>query len=151
MPMRCSRALIGVFLFFWAAEAAFAATVTKVPGQDLSFGDIAGSTFGGTVTLGVNGSRTPYGVLAISTMPGQLASFNIDTDRNCRLSLPANGDVSLTGPGQATMSVTGFNSTLSDTFNTPQTSVHVGATLNVGGNQAPGTYIGSFTVTLTCD
>jgi Mat/Ecp fimbriae major subunit len=154
MPKNRSTALIctALWLTLAAAEAAAAPTI-QATAQALEFGGIASGAGGGTVTQPATGSRTTTGtVLAISSMSGQPARFDLtDDNTGCSVELPANGNVSLTGPGQATMAVSGFASSPGSPFTTQQSSVFVGATLNVGANQAPGAYSGSFTVTLTCD
>jgi hypothetical protein len=153
--MRSGKTLIGVIGFpaLVLVNAVWAATVNK--SADLSFGGIAAGAGGGTVSQSTHGSRTTTGgVVAISAMPGSAASFAMpDSRTGCIFTLPANGSVFLNGPGTA-MSVTNFHSTLPlspSTFNTPQTAVFVGATLNVGANQTPGVYSGNYAVTLTCE
>ncbi len=124
--------------------------------EDLKFGNIAPSaTVAGTVTLSTDGTRTNSGA-SLSTVAGTVsaAQFTVTAFAGSRyaLTLPANGAVKLTGPGTA-MSLTAFTSTavsgtLGDIPSGGSQVINVGATLNIGVNQAPGAYTASFNVTV---
>lgn len=169
-----SRTLAGALLL--AAPAAFAQTPTAsatatariyVPISvsriaDLSFGDIFASTTGGTVTLSpVDNTRTPSGVVTATTGTVNAAAFKVTGKRNATyaISLPADGTVSLTGPGTAmpvsafTASVEGATATSTATGLLPNTAsatqnFTVGGTLTLGANQVDGDYTGTFSVTV---
>ncbi len=129
--------------------------------NDLDFGDIIASGTAGTVRLLPDGTRTRTGGVTLASNGGEparfagLGSFN----RQVNISLGAN-NIQITGPG-APMRVHDFEigstptailsttplrfriTTALGNYNFP-----VGATLDVGANQAPGDYTGTFTITL---
>ncbi|MGB9082212.1 MAG: DUF4402 domain-containing protein, partial [Desulfuromonadaceae bacterium] len=115
---------------------------------------IAGS--GGTVAISTIGARsvTSGSIVLLNMNPtAHSAAFNVTGDANVQytITLPVNGEVSLAGPGAA-MAVGSFtsNPTSAGTLNSGGTgTIAVGATLTVGSNQVPGSYSGSFSVTVT--
>lgn len=129
--------------------------------NDLDFGDIIPSATAGTVTIEPDGSRTRTGGVTLAGNGGEparfagLGSFN----RQVNISLGSN-TIWITGPGTR-MRVRNFEigSTPTAILSTTPTRFRitsplgnynfpVGATLEVGANQAPGDYSGSFTITL---
>lgn len=129
--------------------------------NDLDFGDIIASNAAGTVTLEPDGSRTTTGGVTLAGGGGEPARFaGLGTyNRQVNISLGAN-QIFITGPG-APMRVRTFEigstptailSTTPTRFRIASTlgnyNFPVGATLEVGANQAPGDYSGSFTITL---
>lgn len=115
---------------------------------NLEFGRLAPTGAAGTVTVTPAGTRSSTNVDLVGGTVGA-AGFTVtgETNANYAISLPTN--VILTGPS-GTMTVDTFNDDAganprltggSDPFN-------VGATLNVGGNQALGGYTGTFAVTV---
>ncbi|MGH6651051.1 MAG: DUF4402 domain-containing protein [Sphingopyxis sp.] len=129
--------------------------------NDLDFGDIIASTTAGTVTLEPDGSRTTTGGVTLAGGGGEPARFaGLGTyNRQVNISLGAN-QIFITGPG-APMRVRTFEigstptailSTTPTRFRIASTlgnyNFPVGATLEVGANQAPGDYSGTFTITL---
>ena len=143
------------------SSTAFAQQLSLSNARGLDFGRfVAGS--GGTVIVSPAGLRSRTGAVVLLTSPnaGQ-ALFNAsrisgigsgsgtDTTTAVSISLPANGSVWLTGSGGGTMAVNNFVSTPAATgsFQAPMT-LTVGATLTVAPNQAPGTYTGTFSVTV---
>ena len=134
------------------AEVLSSLTLTVDPGSQLDFGQIAANT-GGTVTVNANssvastgglistGTRTPVS-LTVSGTAGSLVA----------VTLPA-AAVNLTrAGGTQTMSLGGFNSSPNGAFQldtvTGVSSFTVGGTLTVGANQVPGTYSGTFAVSV---
>lgn len=119
----------------------------------LSFGSfVAGN--GGSVTVSTNGNRNAGGsVVLIPSSEGIAAQFAVsgDPDTTYTIQLPGNDFVSLTGPGMD-MFVNDFTSTPSGAGGQLGTGgsqvLSVGGTLNVGSNQTPGSYSGSFSVTV---
>jgi hypothetical protein len=135
-----------------AASAASAQTITGVTG--LSFGSfLAGS--GGTVVVGAGGARTQSGsVLLVGQGAGVAAAqFSVLGTANATysISLPLDNTVVLSDGNGHTMTVNSFVSspaatgTLSGGGNQV---IRIGATLIVGPNQAPGSYAGSFNLTV---
>nr|WP_041383305.1 DUF4402 domain-containing protein [Sphingopyxis alaskensis] len=129
--------------------------------NDLDFGDIIPSNSAGTVTIEPDGSRSRTGGVTLVGDGGAparfagLGSFNRQVD----ISLGSNA-IWITGPGTR-MRVRTFEigSTPTAILSTRPTRFRitsplgnynfpVGATLEVGANQAPGEYSGTFTITL---
>ena len=129
--------------------------------NDLDFGDIVPSASAGTVRIRPDGSRSRTGGVTLVGAGGEparfagLSSFN----RQVNISLGSN-TIWITGPGTR-MRVRNFEigSTPTAILSTAPTRFRitsplgnynfpVGATLEVGANQAPGDYSGTFTITL---
>lgn len=143
-----------------AALALLAAPARHALAQQLTFSNTRGLDFGrfvagtgGTVILAPNGARSRTGAVVLLNSPtvGQ-ASFNAirasGNKSSVIISLPANGSIRLNS-GANSMAVNTFVSTPASTgsIQTPMT-LSVGATLVVAPNQAPGTYSGTFNVTV---
>lgn len=129
---------------------------TVTPTQDLSFGAFAAGT-GGTVTISPQSARTATGDVTLMTggqfSQGSAASFDVSGTANAtyQITLPADGTITLSGSNGGSMSVSSFVSSPSgegQLSSVGTQTLYVGATLGVGSNQAPGTYSGSFNVTL---
>ena len=129
--------------------------------NDLHFGDIIPSASAGTVTIEPDGSRSRTGGVTLAGNGGEparfagLGSFN----RQVNISLGSNM-IWITGPGTR-MRVRNFEigSTPTAILSTAPTRFRitsplgnynfpVGGTLEVGANQAPGDYSGTFTITV---
>ena len=129
--------------------------------QDMDLGDIIPGAVGGTVRLFPNGTRTSTGSIVLSGATHQPARFaGLGTpNQMVSITIPA-ASINLTGPGTPmTLSLFEIGSTPTailgpvpsffrigsaiGNFNFP-----VGGTLAVGGDQAAGTYSGTFTITL---
>ena len=130
-----------------------AISIDKV--TDLQFGKIIAAPTAGQVAIQTNGSRTIAAgnvVLFNQGSDHQAASFKTmgTPGAGYSLVLPADGSVSLTRTGGTeTMTIEGFVHSATGTLDaaTGEETFNVGATLNVGANQAPGQYTGTFTVT----
>lgn len=131
-------------------------SITLTNTQSLSFGSfIAGSGSGGTMEVSTSGGRsvTSGSIFLMNMNPSaHAAEFNVTGDANApyTITLPTDGVVSMIGPGAA-MAVGSFtsNPTSVETLNSGGTgTIAVGATLTVGSNQVPGSYSGSFSVTV---
>ncbi len=144
-----------------SAQASANATATIVKAisidkvKDLRFGKIIAASTEGQVAIQLDGTRT--------IAAGNVALFNQGSDHQAAsfktmgtpgaayyLVLPADGSVSLTGPsGSTPMTIEGFIHSATGTLDasTGEETFNVGGTLNVGANQAPGQYTGTFTVT----
>ena len=170
-----SRILTGALLL--AGPVAFAqsssATVANVPASarifkpitltlsngGLNFGDIFADATGGTITLDPQAdSRSTTGPALASTGTVSSALFTVGGKRNAAyaITLPANGTVTLTGPGTPmpvsfTASVNGGVPAFAATGLIPNApgatqTFRVGGTLTLGANQADGDYAGTFNV-----
>lgn len=124
--------------------------------KHLNFGNIVAGTGIGTVIVDTEGDRTKTGDVILPTAtPGTFnaAEFTVTGLANATyaITLPDDNTVTISGPGEEDMTVTGFTSNPSGTgtlaANGEQT-LSVGATLNVGKNQAAGNYTGTFNVTV---
>lgn len=170
------RAFIAFAPLFAAAIASPAVAQTSTPAQtdaivlrplsffkvnDLDFGDIIASGTAGTVRIAPDGTRTRAGGATLAGNGGEPARFaGLGTpNRQVNISLGANS-IFITGPGvrmrvrdfeigstpTAILSTTPTRFTIATSagnYNFP-----VGATLEVGANQVPGDYAGTFTITL---
>jgi hypothetical protein len=123
--------------------------------RGLDFGRFVAAS-GGTVIVSPTGGRTRTGgVILLNSPTANPATFivskssNGGTNKAIIISLPANGSTRLTS-GSNSMAVDAFVSSPATltTVTTTGTTLSVGATLTVAGNQAPGTYSGSFPVTV---
>ncbi len=170
-----SRIVAGALLL--AAPAAFAQSPTAsasasariyVPisvsnSTALNFGDIFADSTGGAVTLNpADNTRTTAGPALATTGAFNAAKFTVTGKRNATyaITLPADGTVSLAGPGTAalpvsafTASVAGAPATSTATGLLPNTAgatqdFTVGGTLTLAANQTDGDYTGTFSVTV---
>ena len=174
-PLPLQRGLIAFALFIASAASPALAQNSAQSGaeaivlrplsffkvSDLDFGNIAASGLAGTVTVNPDGSRSRTGGVMLAGGGGEparfagLGSFN----RQVNISLGSN-TIWVTGPG-ARMRVRDFEigSTPTAILSTAPTRFRitsplgdynfpVGGTLEVGANQTPGDYSGTFTITL---
>jgi spore coat protein U-like protein len=175
-PLRAQRgpAAIALLLASFAASPALAQNATQGEAEvivlrplsffkvnDLDFGSIIASGTAGTVRLQPDGTRTRTGGATLAGNDGEPARFaGLGTpNRQVNISLGANS-IFITGPGTrmrvrdfeigstptAILSTTPTRFTITSAlgnYNFP-----VGATLEVGANQTPGDYSGTFTITL---
>ena len=124
--------------------------IAKVDGMDLKFGNIIADADGGTVAISTTGAPTLTGINAPSvTGDRQQAQFTVTGFEGATYAV--------TLPGSATLSSGGNNMTVNSFVSNPSgtgvltggsQALNVGATLNVGANQAPGLYTGNFSVTV---
>ena len=119
----------------------------------LSFGSfIAGS--GGTITVSPAGARSQTGGVLLVGQGSNVApaQFNVGGTANASytITLPGNNTVVLIDAGSHTMALNGFVcSPPTGTLSVGGAQmIRVGATLVVGNGQAPGSYSGSFNVTV---
>ncbi len=142
-----------------SAQASANATATIVKAisidkvTDLQFGKIIAAPTAGQVAIQTNGSRTiAAGNVALFNQGSdhQAASFKTIGSPGAVYSLSFSASVSLTGPsGSDPMTIEGFVHSANGILDaaTGEETFNVGGTLNVGANQAPGQYTGTFTVT----
>lgn len=130
-------------------------SITKT--VDMNFGNLAVNATPGTVVLPAVAApiRTPSGGVSLIT-GGTIAAaaFTVNglIGSTYAITLPADGVVSLAGPG-APMAVSAFVSTptvaAGGSLASGSETLYVGATLNVGASQTAGAYTsGAFTVTV---
>jgi hypothetical protein len=131
------------------AEVLSSLTVTST--ADLQLGQIAANT-GGTVTVNADSTVASTGAL-VSTGTRSPAAFDVVGSPSALVlvTLPS-APVNLTRvTGTETMSLGGFNKNPNGAFqldNTGAGSFNVGGTLTVGSGQVPGTYTGTFSVSV---
>lgn len=136
------------------ATATIVAAISIDNTEDLNFGEVVTSSGSGTVTVSPAGVRTASGVTLGSDAAVSAASFSVTGGAGYTydITLPSSS-VTLSDNGN-TMSVDNFISdpSGSGTLSSGGTqTLNVGATLTVGENQAPGSYSGSFVVTVAYD
>ncbi len=128
--------------------------ITKT--ADMNFGNVAVSTTAGTVELTPAGARTATGGVTLPAAAGTVAAASFDVtgtgNYTYSITLPSTSLVLTRNSGTETMNVDNFTSTPSGTgtLSSGAQTVTVGATLNVVGAQAAGTYVSGtpFTVTV---
>lgn len=147
-----------------AAQAAIVEPLALLKLQDLRFGRMAVSPTAGTVTVNPNtGACTVTGGV-ISTGSCGYAEFGGQGVRRMRVRIQLPTTITLTGPGGATMVANNLTLGLAPDLtqlpgapgnpryeiasNSGIFTFRVGARLNVGANQAPGIYTGTFAVTV---
>jgi hypothetical protein len=148
-------AALSAMLLLAGREACAQQVGTLTTTGNLDFGRfVAGA--GGTVIMSPAGGKPTGtgGVIVLNSPSAGAATFSVGKSGSGKplktvvFSLPSNTDVRLTS-GSNSMAVTNFVSSpaagVSNSVTTT-TAVSVGATLNVGANQPPGTYSGSFTL-----
>lgn len=158
-----------------SADAAFARseildTIIVTNPADMDFGRITPRGTPGTVVLPANGAPTctTSGTL-LRAGPCRAARFDGDVTflYTLRITKPAGGQIMLTGPAGATMQLNNFTLSagggLWDVGATATEqrylvlnlagnfTVYVGGTLHVAGNQRPGVYNGTFSMTFNYD
>ncbi|HEX7709789.1 MAG TPA: DUF4402 domain-containing protein [Sphingomonadaceae bacterium] len=147
-----------------SSQAAIIRRLTLVKTADLQFGTNIGGNTTGTVVVGPSGSVSSTGGVVRAGGTTSAAQFYAFSQRNETASVKIGANfINITRlGGGATMRVDTFTisstppSTLSTTnttftLNTPNGifPFTIGATLHVGVHQMPGTYTGTFSVTMT--
>jgi Domain of unknown function (DUF4402) len=129
--------------------------------ENLNFGQILRGSTAGTVTIAPDGARTKTGGVTLTGTGFQPAEFAGMGTNNQRVDVSlGSNSIFITGPG-APMRVRTFvmGSTPTAVLTTTPRRFRinsvtgifvfpVGATLEVGANQTPGTYTGTWTITL---
>ena len=150
-----TKILAGVALAFIVAPTGLAQVSVAIKNdQPLSFGSFVADG-GGSVTVGTTGNRSAAGgVVLIPSSLGTAAQFTISGDPHATytIQLPGNDFVSLTGSG-INMFINNFLSTPSNAGGQlgagGSQALSVGGTLEVGSDQASGSYSGTFSVTVS--
>ena len=121
---------------------------------DLNFGNIAVGSTAGTVVLAPAGTRTTTGGVTLPATTGTVsaAEFNVTGQAGYTFSITLPSTPTTVSSGANSMTVNAFTSTPTPTgtLTGGAQTVKVGATINVGANQAAGTYTSAtpFTVTV---
>jgi hypothetical protein len=141
-----------------ATATATATIVTPIAianGGNMNFGNIAVSAVAGTVILAPAGTRSTSGGVTLPVNAGTVsqAIFNVSGTPAYTYAITLPAVATTVTSGANTMTVTAFTSSPTPTgvLNGAGTEVlNVGATLNVGANQASGTYVSGtpFSVTV---
>jgi Mat/Ecp fimbriae major subunit len=139
----------------WAAggcdETSNAIAISET--QQISYGTIAVTTGGGTVTISPSGAVSAPGGFTVSGVTSA-GKFHVTGKQNCSVSISFLAG-SLTGPGTA-MAIGNFtdNAGANPSFSTTgggslgSLDFSVGADLTVNPSQAGGSYSGTYTVTV---
>lgn len=150
-PSRSRSTEATLLALLLACGSAAAQTVSN--NTSLSFGAFTAGS-GGTVNLSAIGARSKTGGVMLSSQgaPASAAQFSIGGTASSTvvITLPADGTVTLTD-GANTMALNGFVSNPNGTGivgGGGTLIVSVGAVLTVGSAQPPGSYTGSFNVTV---
>lgn len=123
--------------------------VTKT--ADLSFGTVVPSATAGTVVVSTGGARSVSG--GVSELGGTVtaAAYSVTGYANNAYTITLPASATLAGPGTTSMTADTFAHSAGTSpalDGTGAGSFSVGATLNVGANQTPGAYTGTFNVTV---
>jgi hypothetical protein len=125
--------------------------------SQLNFGNfVPSSTAAGTISIS-NGTFTSNNVTLLSTVTKTPAQFSVSGEGGYSYTVTAPTTVSLTGPSGSTamdfdtISIQGGSSrSLSGTAGTVGSdSFYMNGTLNVAQNQVPGSYSGTYTMTVS--
>lgn len=138
------------------AQAVTVAKLSLLKLDDLDFGDLASGATAGTATINPDtGARTVTGgVTQLGGTFGPAEFLGAGTPNKTVLVREPNGSITLTrSGGTETMTVSNFtvnggNGTSRKIGADGTLRFFVGGRLNVGANQAQGTYLGTFTVTV---
>jgi hypothetical protein len=154
-----SRPWLATALIACALGAPAAQAQTIANSVPLSFGSFVAGV-DGTVVVTPGSGRTSGGVMLVPQGPGSAAQFTFSGNAGTpyAITLPTDGMVMLTS-GSNTMAVHSFSSSpasvsvpadhiVRGTLTGGMQILYVGATLTVGPAQPPGSYTGSFTVTV---
>lgn len=144
------------------AQIAIVRPLSFIKVEDLNFGRVISSGTAGTVVLASDGTRTRTGGATLAGTEGvQVARFAGDGTQNQMVSVSVGANsIFITGPGTQ-MRVRDFTISSVPVTNLTTTPVQlrlsaaagtfnfgIGATLEVGANQAAGTYTGTWTIIL---
>ncbi len=148
----------GAFAQSTATATASATIVTPISiakTVDMNFGNVAvQSSTGGTVVLAPDGSRLATSCVTLPVVNGTVAaaSFTVEGQGSYTYAITLPASALTISNGSNNMTVSAFSSAPSETGTliAGSQTLTVGATLNVGAAQAPGTYISAtpFNVTV---
>ena len=132
------------------ASAAIVAPIAVSETTSLNFGHLSPSSFSGTLTVSTSGTTTSTNITELPGVAVSQGVFSVTGDGGAAFGITLPRSATLSN-GANTMTVNGFNH---DAGAAPSLGgggsreVNVGATLNVGANQAGGSYTGSYSITV---
>ena len=133
------------------ATARIITPISITKSTDLNFGDVVPTASSGTVVVTPAGARSATGGATLgSSSSVSAASFTVAGQANAAYTVTLPSSATITS-GANSMTVNTFTSTPSGTGNLgagASQTLSVGATLQVGANQAIGTYTGTFSVSV---
>jgi hypothetical protein len=130
------------------ASARVLAKIQLAKLTDLNFGDLVAGAAAGTVVVDIAGARTSTGGVSLAAGTVSQASFTVTGEPNKSYTITVPASVTLNS-GANTMAVNTFvlNPVTPATIPVGGTQpLNIGATLNVGANQATGSYTNTFNV-----
>lgn len=129
------------------ASATVATPISISEGTALSFGTFLADTTTSSVTVSATGTRT-HSAGATFLLGGTVngATFNVTGEGTSSYSVSFT-DGTLTGAGD-NMAINTFTHNSGGALSGGTDSFNVGATLDIGANQAAGAYTGTYTVTV---
>jgi hypothetical protein len=133
-----------------SASARVLAKITLAKVTDLNFGDLVAGAALGTVVVDTAGARTSTGGVSLAVGTVSQASFTVTGEPNKTYTIAAPASVVINS-GANNMTVNTFTSNLASPATFPaggSQTLNLGATLNVGANQATGSYTNTFNVTV---
>ena len=134
------------------ASAKIITPIALAKTADLNFGNIAASSAVGTVIITPQGGRSATGGVTPSAIGTPTrAAYNATGENNATYNITLPTTVVITDENSQTMTVNNFKSTPTPTgtfSGSGAQTIEVGATLNVGANQASGSYQGNYNVTI---
>ena len=130
--------------------------ITKTMGVEMSFGNIAATSTGGTVVLSTSGSRTTTGGITLPTTGPAIASaasFDVSVVPGYSYSISIPTNISLVhSSNSSTMSITAItksNETTALDATKGTQNIKLGGTLNIAAGQLVGTYSNAADLTVT--
>ncbi|MBC8019095.1 MAG: DUF4402 domain-containing protein [Verrucomicrobia bacterium] len=152
--MLSRAAIISLLLLFLLPSAAWSGITGLTKNGDLKFGNLLTPGSSGTVTVTQAGARSSTaGITLRSGSTVTAASFTVTGSNNSSytITLPANNTVVISSGGN-TFTLTNFtcSAPLDDKLGAGNSSLTftVGATAVINSNPAPGSYSGSFNITV---
>ena len=145
---RCAQAATAAT----TVDANIVSTINLVAQNGILFGDISASSIPGTVSIGVDGSRTSTGGATInSNTSGTPAKFEVSGDPNALYTISLPASIVITSSAGDSMTVDNFVSAPSSNGQLDpggRQNLIVGATMNIGSFQPFGTYQGTMATTV---
>ena len=133
-------------------DASIVSTINLVAQNGIVFGDIGASSIPGTVSIGVDGSRTSTGGATVnSNTSGTPARLEVSGDPNALYIITLPTSIVITSSAGDSMTVDNFVSAPSANGQLDpagRQNLNVGATMNVGSFQPFGAYQGTMATTV---
>lgn len=132
-----------------SASATIATPIAISQTAGMDFGSVSASATAGTAVLSTTGVLTPTGgVSALGGTP-TAAAFSVSgqSGSTFAISLPTSATLS-NGASSMTLNAFAHNAGVTPALTGGTKTFNVGATLNIGANQAAGAYSGTYAVTV---